>query len=379
MASDQPGIIEPYDVMQYERSLTEFLAAYCSDEELQKYPISDSLQATRDMIDRFFRTGRLEFSRPVRNITIIGRTIDGIDELDVVSPNGNTIEKEIEDVFVERLLKEENLWEVLYELEIARICKYNGFDTELIHEGTDKGPDIFVNLGGQQIDIECKKRRTGNTGQNDESEAANSILDKISDRIEFDTDEEDIPELSYYLEISSNEPLLEVAIGQIIEEAINVLSNKKSESVITVDGIDYKISLIDHFHGEVDLDITRDDLYSAVNYLNERHMNMFLNKFDTDDISPNVAVSPHFYVTESGSVMGKGIHVVNVNSPTIDEEYHSRVVEGTIKKGLSDLSDREPSVLFVSIPAYELEGYIYLPHDICLWILNTVLSGGTPR
>lgn len=54
MESDQPEIIEPSDVMQYERSLTEFLAAYCSDEELQEYPISDSLQATRDMINRFF-------------------------------------------------------------------------------------------------------------------------------------------------------------------------------------------------------------------------------------------------------------------------------------------------------------------------------------
>lgn len=60
MASDQPGIIEPYDVMQYERSLTEFLAAYCSDEELQKYPISDSLQSGDGVCLRF-----ISFSKSV--------------------------------------------------------------------------------------------------------------------------------------------------------------------------------------------------------------------------------------------------------------------------------------------------------------------------
>lgn len=355
MASNQPGVIEPYDVMQYEQSLTEFLTAYCSDEELQEYPLSNSLRATRDMINRFFRTGRFEFSRPVRNITVIGRTIDGIAGLEVVSPDRNTIKKGIEEVFAERLLKEENLWEVLYELEIAHVCKSNGFNTELIHEGADEGPDIFVNLDDQRIDIECKKRRTGNTGQDNESEVAESILNEISDRMEFDTDNESSPELSYYLEISSNEPLLETAIDQIVDEAINVLSNEKSESTITVAGTDYKISLEDHFYGEVDLDITTNDLDSMMEYLNERHIDMFLSPFDTNNFSPNMSASPRFYVTEDGSVMGKGIHVVNINSPTIDEEYHSRVIEGTIKKGLGDLSGREPSVLFVSIPAYELE------------------------
>lgn len=247
------------------------------------------------------------------------------------------------------------MWEVLYELEIARICKDSGFETKLIHEGSDKGPDIFVDVDGQQIDIECKKRRTGNTDQDDESEAANSILDEISDRMEFETDEEGIPELSYYLKISSNEPILDTVIGQIVDEAINVLDNGESESTITVDGTDYVISLEDYFYGEVDLDITTEDLDSMVEYLNERHMDMFLSKFDTNDFSPNRSASPRFYVTEEGSVMGKGIHVISINSPSIDEEYHNRVVEGTIKRGLSDLSGREPSVLFVSMPAYELE------------------------
>ncbi|WP_227380927.1 hypothetical protein [Haladaptatus halobius] len=345
--------IDVYKVMDYERELTEFLTSYAPEEEVRSYPIWKPLEETREMLDHYFRTETFEFTPGVRDVAYAGLLAQKGKDLEVVSPDGDKIDKEMSEVFAERMLKEENPWEALYEVEVAYQCENAGFNTKLINEGTTGGPDIYVEIDDTTIDIECKRRRAGNTGDPTYDEGFTTLKQKILDTINNGVDGGEIPELSFYLDLGGEEPLTEDIVDEVSEIAIDVLRNKQAEKEAVINGAIYTARLEDYFYGEKILEMDEDDLNTFTELPNERHISRFLSGFDTEDLDPGMYLEPRFMIDESKNVHGKGIQVINFNFPDIDEDYYSRVLEGVISRGRGDLSGRSPSALFVYIPSYE--------------------------
>ena len=351
----EDAVFGPYDVMDYERELTDFLTSYRPEEELEPFPIWESLQSTRDMVDHFFKGRKFEFTRPVRDVSLFGKMAQNIKQIDTVGPDGSSLGKPTSEVFAERLLKEENPWEAVYELQIASYLTEGGFEVKLVEEGSIGGPDIYVHINGDRIDVECKRRRPGSIKTREDEANKEELQEKIFEKLDLGTGERGIPELSFYLEFTGDGPLVEDAVDVLANLAVEAIENKQRETEVEVADIQYRILLKDYFFGEKNLDITTEDLESMRENLNERHIDMFLSKFDARDLSPGMATRTPFYIDKKGSVFAKGIQVINHRFPNIDEEYYSRIIKGAISKGRSDLKDRSPSTLFVYLPAYEFE------------------------
>lgn len=349
------GVSGPYDVMDYERELTDFLTSYRSEDELRSYPVWESVESTRKMVNHFIKGGKFEFTAPVRHVLLFGLLARKVKEIDIVAPDESLLKKETDEAFAERLLKEENPWEAAYELQVASYLADGEFKVELVEEGTIGGPDIYVHIDGQRIDIECKRRRPGNVRPLENEGSKKELQDQIFDNLGLETGEEGVPELSFYLEFTGDGPLVENAVDPLATSALDAIENKKPETVVQVGDVRYRILLKDYFYGERELEITADDLDSMMENFSERHIDMFLSQFDEPDLSPGMESKTPFYIDESGAIFSKGIQVVNHRFPDIDQDYYSRVVEGAISRGRDALSDRAPSVLFVYLPAYEYE------------------------
>lgn len=343
--------IEAYDVMKYERKVTEFLREYHDNNEIVESPIGSALKATRKAIDYFFRRGDLEFTSPVMNITIFGRVIERTEALPVVSPDGEKLDTGPEKVFAERLLKEENPWETLYELEVADDCKLAGLNPKLVHEGSSSGPDILVETNNEVVDIECKRRRPQKN--HEEDGFANLITKEVRDRINPNSN--DIPEESFFIELTGEGPLKEEAVDSIIELTVDAIENRKSNINRKIGGVHYHVRLREYFSGEKMTDITKSDMRRLFKFLNPGFVRMFLSPFDSYAVSPGMVINAPIKFTSDGRSVTKGVQVINFNFPSIDEGHYAKIVGNTIKRGRKDLSGRSPAVLYVFLPADEFE------------------------
>lgn len=338
--------IDPYDIMRYERTVSEYLERG-SDSGVASSPFQAQLEHTRRVIGTYLTEGFLEYSYPVASIAIAGRALESARGLPVVTPTGEEIGEEGHEAFARRLLNEDNPWETLYEIEIAGECAASGLDTKLVHEGDATGPDVFVNVDSDRIDIECKRRRPHDPA--DELEGFySSVANRIEDNIELGDD-------SYFIELTSDGPLEERAVDSLVDLAIHVVREGAETDSVVVDDVEYRILLRDQFSGTKELDISNREFkrWLDISRTFPNLVHAFLSPFEVGEMSPGLIARAEIKASDSGRIVSRNALVFDFNFPTIDSEYVNRIVDNTIKRGMSDLSGRSPAVLFVHLPAYD--------------------------
>lgn len=338
-----PDGIGPYDVMRYERRVTYFLSGYIEDMVLSDHPLMNDLRQTRKMIEYYFRNGQFEYTPHVRTISIFGRTIEGVDQIPLVSPDGQYITESLEDVYAERLSKEQNPWETIYELAVASDCESAGLDTKLVHEGSASGPDVYVWIDDIRIDIECKRRRPLPTRE-EQDELSSAVTEQVSEKVDVGDD-------SFFIEMSGDGPITEDAVDILANQAADLIENRLSDATVDVDGTEYRIYLKDYFTETCEIELSKQDIERLSEFLSPALVRGFISPFDTDDMSPGMKLNVPFKITEEGKTISKGAEVFDYNFPAIENDYNKKVVGNTIKRGRSDLSGRSPAVLFVYLPA----------------------------
>jgi len=337
---------DAFTLMQHERSVTQFLKKFDNQSDISDSSLLNALGETRKMINRFFVSGSLEYTLPVRMIYIFGHILEKASSIEVIEPDGTSASKDTEEVFAERLLKENNPWEVLYELEIAELFGSKGVSTKLVDEGTIGGPDVIINLDGQEVSIECKRRKPMSMSDGHTIDK-NDIVDKITDKLDIGDD-------SFFIELTGDGPLIEESIDQIVDSAVEAVLQKK-DTRCTVEGINYRVLLKDYFTGTREIELDRDELEQLMQFINPDILQAFISPFDHLQMSPGMSIRTMFKFTHRDTTICKQARVFDFTFPNIAENHYKKVFNGTIKRGRDDLSGRSPSVLFVNLPAYEFE------------------------
>lgn len=337
---------DPYDVMRYHSQMIELFRPYISDLSINNNLIRQ-LEETGKVINRFFRDGVIDYTTPVVNTVIMGKAIESINNLPVIKPDGTRWQRSAKEIYAKRLLTAENPWETIYELEVANFCFSTGFSTKLVHEGQDAGPDIFVYNDGERIDIECKRRQPyPHNRETNYEEIRKQIVSQLN-----------IGDDSFFIELSADGPLKGSAIDSVIDLAIDVINNRKPEAVEKIGGTKYKINLKDYYQGKRSLDLSKQDVerWFRHDVLPRPAIYAFLSPFDAGEISPGSHINMNIMFTEEGTTITKNGTVFDFNFPTIDERLYDRIVSNTLESGRSDLKGRSPSVLFIYLPAYDVE------------------------
>lgn len=332
---------DAFDVMRYERTITELLGDPYTPEE--RGDLDAILTTARDRIDRFLHTGQIEFDSQLRDFVSIAKAIESSKDLPIVTPEADKIDSPFEKVLGERILKESNIWEVLYELQTAAFLNERGFDPLLVHEGDMSGPDIYVPFEGHKISIECKRRRPAELR---ETGLSKRLVDRLEEEIEMGKE-------SYFVHFRGNQPLSEEAIEPIVNTTINIVRKKGSNEVVEIGEDQYTINLVDHFQGERVLQITQQEMEQMIEFLGPNLIKQLLAPFDSPDFSKGMRMTQEFEVSATG-ISVRRTHAYNLDFPKISPEHHESIMN-TISRGREALSGDPPAVLFVYLPADEID------------------------
>lgn len=340
--------IDPYDVMDYHHTVSEFIEPTICDSNKNSF-ILQQIDDASHSINRFFREETLDYTYSLRNVVILGNAIDSIHEIPIVDPNGDSLDQSISEIYAGKLLNEENPWDHIYELEVAQICHSVGLDTKLVHEGNISGPDVFVDCDNTRINIECKRRRS-----HDPETHLGNPYNLIKDRIDNSVN---IGEDSYFIELTSDKPLEEKDADELANLAVDVIEHQYQEKTKTIGDVTYKVILHDYISGKSEVDVSRDDLEFWFNYsgLSPHSIQKMLSPFDHDQTSPGALIDFGIKFTDEGKTVLKEGSVLDFNFPTIDSKFYDRIINTTFRKGRQDLSGCSPAVLFIHLPAYEIE------------------------
>jgi hypothetical protein len=338
--------IDPYQVIHYHNTVTEFFDEYASEVSANN-GLPDLLEKADQRIGDFFLTDSLDYTYPVTYTVILGNAIQGLEDIPIIAPDESAKKDSAEEIYAERLLREKNFWATLYEIKVAKECYSAGFDTKLVEEGTQKGPDVYVYPNkDDRIDIECKRRQEHNTRRNYPYEI---IEESVTEEISTD-------EVSFCVEITSDRPLQNQAISDIIDLVIDVIRNEKIEDSAVINGVEYRVILHDYFTGIREVDMSKSDLERWMTH--EEISPQFideLSSFDDCPMTPGFSSTGQLKITETGNIVRRGVQNFEFSFPTIDEGFYNRIVESCIRRGREDLSGRSPAILYVHLPKYELD------------------------
>ncbi|MDS0298241.1 hypothetical protein NDI76_05760 [Halogeometricum sp. S1BR25-6] len=338
------GGFDPYDVMRFERDFSGLVEGIEERDELEGlHEMVDWLETIRNRINHYFKTGQMEFDSVVRDFVILGRAIQETIDIPIVTPSGEPVDESFSDIFGERIIQEENIWETVYELQTASFLKNRGLEPELIHEGEDSGPDISLGFEGTSISIECKRRRPSDAI---ESNFGKQISDRINEGI-------DVGEDSFFVRLSGERPLTEEIVKPLAESAIQIVQKQGSRTTFEVEGAKYTVELVDYFTGEKEIALSIDELEQIMQFISPNSIKQLLVPFDYDRLSKGMEYTHMIKPSATKSTIKKA-HVIDYDFPTISKDHFSKVMN-IIEEGRSDLSGHSPSVLFVRLPADEVD------------------------
>lgn len=335
---------DPYDVMQFERDISGLVEDIGETDELEGLDeLLDWLETVRNRINHYFKTGQMEFDSVIRDFVILGNAIQKTVDIPIVTPSGEPVDESFYDIFGERIIQEENIWETVYELQTASFLENRGLEPELIHEGEDSGPDISLDFEGTSISIECKRRRPSDVI---ESNFGEQISDRINEGVDVGDD-------SFFVRLSGERPLTEEVIEPIAESAIQIVQQQGSQITFEVEEAKYTVELVDYFTGEKEIALSIGELEQIMQFISPNTIKQLLVPFDYDRLSKGMRYTHMIKPSATKSIM-KRAHVIDYDFPNISEDHFNKVMN-IIEEGRSDLSGHSPSVLFVRLPADEVD------------------------
>ncbi|WP_410764922.1 hypothetical protein [Haloferax sp. DFSO60] len=307
-----------------------------------EHPILVQIYNTREAINEFFRTDRLKFNNQVQDTITIGKALSGLEDTSIVKPDGTRVDLDFEDVFVERLWKEEDYWDTVFELEIASSLEESGFNPKLVDEQQQEGPDVILEDDDSEVWLECKRKRPKPEPEREQEWAIKEILDQLYDSVQIDED-------SLALEIRGQRLLTRDDVGPIVNVASSLVDKKKI-GVASVKGSDLEVELVDYFNGMRETTI-RPEWAKAVQPYVDLTQSIDLFGHLNYEVQPGHSyghAEAQLKVSQDGKVSIANAYMLGVRcSEQID--YVNWIME-PIKKARKKLTGHEPSVILVDVP-----------------------------
>jgi|GEM_PF-5424625 len=367
----EPG--SPLDILGYEITLSEFMESISEFEDAYdqyvkerrassgfdkpnriptrslggSHPILLQVYNTREAINEFFRTGQLPINDQVQDTVTVGRALSNLETTPVIDPSGDILKHGVGDRFAERLWKEDDYWDTVFELEVASTLQDAGFAPKLVEEGQQTGSDVVINSGEQDIWLECKRKRPKPEPEREQEAAIKEIVDTVYNRV-------DLGEDSLALEIRGPRLLRADDVDAIASTATelaqnNVLKTKVSET----DNSEFEVELVDYYEGRWETDLQPEWLELLQQYVD------ISNVVDTFD-HLNYSIRPgqsyghaeaQFKIQDGQMSVVNGYMIGVECSEEID--YVDWVME-PIKKARKKLSGHAPSVILVDVPIQKI-------------------------
>lgn len=324
-------------------------------------PIPYMIQTARNAFDQYWRTGQLAWTDSVVNIATIGQAITLLEDAAIVDPDGNELEHGIEDIYPQRMLDEENFWDVFFELEIAAVLAQVGFDVKLVHEGEQGGPDVLVDDSDDQIWIETKRKRDLSPEDEKWTRFRTLLMNRVWKQLDIGPD-------SFALRISSEDELADAEIDPLATAIARVINDQEDGDRLHVSGKAIDIKLVDYYPGARIIDPESDEGFDLFKD-NLEHIDMqtlaeqaqpgilgqvlgtdAFSHLDYEADPARAAGTGNFYLrrTEDDLLKIVNAHVVEYDVP--NEVDYARGVMSTINSSISNLSGYAPTASFIHIP-----------------------------
>jgi hypothetical protein len=336
----------PTDVINHYHEVSDFFDEAIDEYEGSSY-ITYILDKANETINRYFREGSLDYTKPVRDIVIIGKAIESLTDVDLVAPDGSVRPGSIKDIYAKKILLSQNPWSIIYELEVASLFESAGLKYSIVHEGNQPGPDVIIDTNDERVNVECKRRESTSPNEN-----YDNLYEMIGEGVRNSTD---IGEDSYFVEFRSDKPLQEEAVPELIKMGQDVVEDEKSTVTRQINDVEYKVTLMEYFSGERELDVAKSDVERWFDEdIAPVDLHNRLSPFEKDFEKPGARINGDFKFTRKCTTISKGYSAFDFNFPTIQDDYYNRLVEGLLSRGLADLSGNAPGILFVHLPAYDI-------------------------
>lgn len=286
----------------------------------------------------------LRFNRYGLDAIFLGRILKELSETTIIRPSGNRVDKTLGEVYAHDLLFSDNFWDTYYELDIASNLSAAGIPTQLVDEGEQSGPDLRIFYEGQEIWIECKRKRKY-TKKERGWRATEMELDRQI------WNHEDLCCRSFAIEIKCDDPLKAEFTPGLADTVVQMVNNRifSKKGIIGDTSIQFRIHDLSHRDTELEV---QDMAMTKVNYEFQReNPNEIMPTPETDesykfDLRDGGYYKFGYMTGEDGEEYSVN-HIVDLDVPW-DIDLHKKM-ENTIQTGRDRVSGFSPSVLMIDI------------------------------
>lgn len=267
------------------------------------HPILLTIYNTRKAINEYFRTDNLPVNNQVKDTVTIGRAISNLESTPVVDTDGDQLSQGVDQKFAQRLWKEEDYWDTVFELEVASALEEAGVSPKLVDEGRQIGPDVVVESAKSDIWIECKRKRPKTEEEVEQENTIKEIVDEVYNQI-------DIEEDSLALEIRGPRILKRTDVSSIVSKACILVENQTPQTEdVVINGDTFEIELVDYHTGPYTTRIQAEWMKRVQEYV---------------DVSGSVGIFDHLdYSVNQGDSYGHAEAQFKV-----DDEGYLKVING---------------------------------------------------
>jgi hypothetical protein len=287
----------------------------------------------------------LRFNRHGLDAIFLGRILKELSEMPIIRPSGEQVEKSLGEVFAHDLLFSDDFWDTYYELDIASTLSTAGIPTQLVDEGEQSGPDIRILYEGQEIWIECKRKR-----KYTERERNWRAVETELDRQIWSHD--DLCCRSFTIEVKCDEPLKAEFTPTLADTIVRMVNDRIFDEEVTLGDTSILLRIHDLSHRDTESEVW-DMAFTKVNYEfqrenpNEKIPNPQPDESYKFDLRDGGYYKLGFRTAEDGKEYQVN-HIVDFDVPW-DVDFHKKL-ESTIQTGRDRVSGFSPSVLMIDIP-----------------------------
>ncbi len=287
---------------------------------------------------------QLRFNKYGLDAILLGRMLQELSDTPIIRPSGERVDKTLGEVFAHDLLFSDNFWDTYYELDIASTLSSAGIATQLVDEGEQSGPDIRIFYEGQEIWIECKRKRK----YTDKERGWRAIESELDRRI---WNHDDLCCRSFAIKIHCDESLKAEFTPRLADCVVQMVNNRIFHEEITLGDTSIRLRMQDLSHRDTELEV-RDMALTNVNYEFQReNSNEIIPNPQPDesyefDLRDGGYYKLGFRTAEDGEEYQVN-HVVDLDVPW-NVDFHKKL-EDTIQTGRDRVSGFSPSVLMIDI------------------------------
>lgn len=344
---DEPSDIDFTEEYEgFEDELNSLWDAYSArNENPLLYCISEAKKTTSSLETLYEEETKLNFNRHGLDAIFLGRILRELDDTPIIRPSGEDVDGSLGKVYSHDLLFSDDFWDTYYELDIAANIQASGIPTYLIAEGQQSGPDIKIVYEGQEIWIECKRKRKY-TEQERVWRAAETELDR---RI---WNHDDLGCRSFAIEITSDNQLKAEFTPAIADVIVQMVNSRTFDKEISVGEASFRLRIHDLSHRNTEAAV-RDMAFTKVNYdfqrenPNEKIPNPQPDESYKFDLRDGGYYKLGFRTAEDGEEYQVN-HIIDFDVPWA-VDFHKKM-ETTIQTGRDRVSGFSPSVVMIDVP-----------------------------